>query len=317
MAGKKKEENTDVTAVVEDASSLTPEEHDKFRIHIADIDLKYGDGADYNRDRIEGEIKTYAEQFRQSIFESGKRLILLKEHEGHGGFIKSLERLGIDQRTARNMMSVTRKFVDDGGNVNRKSISDLPPTKLYALATLDDEDLDELEENGEVDGMTIEDTKKLSTREFKKKIAELKNRNKQLEEQHQQEIEIKDQLLEDKNRKIDELDSKLRVSSDPSRWNEKAEEYLDRLHRIIPQSSRIMGELAEIIEGIQKVETKDWEQSQRIVLEQFRFTYDQINDDLEKIDNMLRFAAPEGNSVFHSMNALRPVSSSEEEALDV
>ena len=315
--GKKKiapENNIEVTEV-DIPAAPTPEELDMLQVHLADVDLKFGAGKDYNRERIEGEICTYAEQYKKSILETGKRLILLKEHEGHGGFLESLKRLDIDPRTAQNMMSVARKFIDESGNA--KALAYLPPTKLYMLASLEDEELDALEEGEGVAGLTIEDAEKLSSRALKKKLQEVRAEKKRLEELHQQEIEIKDQLLEDKNKKIDELDGKLRISTDPSRWNEKAEEYLDRLHRIIPQSSRIMGEMAEIIEGIQAVETKDWEQSQRIVLEQFRFTFDQINDDLDKIDNMLRFAAPEGNSVFHSMNALRPLSTSEEEALDV
>lgn len=295
-----------IDGAVEDFTALTPEQQEQRQVRRAEIMVQFGDGKDYNRDRIEGEIVTYAEQYKKSVFEAGKRLTLLKEHEGHGGFLKCLDRLDIDERTARNMMAVARVFLDETGNPNRKSISDLPPTKLYALASLDDETLDEFEE-GSIDGFTPEEAQKMSSRDFKKKIQELKNQNKQLEDRYRQDMEIKDQLLSDKNRKIDELDGQVRVMTDPSRWGEKAENYLTRLQSIIPHHYRMIGELAEIITGIQEVSVKDWELSQNIVLEQAKYTFQKMSEDLDRIENMLTWAAPEGNAVYHHLNQLRAV----------
>ena len=290
-------------SIIEDAKDLTPEDRDKRRIHLADIVLKYGDGEDYNRDRIEGEIITYAKQYRELVFETGKRLILLKEHEGHGNYLKSLDRLKIDERTARNMMSVARMFLDEHGNPKRGAISDLPSTKLYALASLDDETLDELEE-GKIDGLTPEEATKLSTREFKRRISDLKNKTKELEDRYKQDMEVKDQLLMDKNKKIDDLDGQIRLMTDPARWQEQAEEALIKLHKMAPRHTAIIGEFAKIVEWVTYMDVKDWERSQAVLLQHAKYTLSSFNDDLDRLDDMLNRVSPRENPVFHEMTSL-------------
>ncbi len=297
-------------SVIEDVKEEHPlaikeEDLHQLQVHLAEVDIKFGDGQDYNRDRIEGEIKTYAEQYRKSIFESGKRLILLKEHESHGEFLESLKRLDIDPRTAQRMMAATRIFIDERGNLKTTSMSLLPPTKLYALATLNDEDLDDFKENGEIEGFTLEEAKAMSTRDFKARIRELNAEKRKLEEQHRQEIEIKDQLLEDKNRKIDELDSKLRIQSDPAAWGEKGRDYLLKLQGFVPKASALTSEFIKLVSEIEGMEVKDWEQSQKILLEQAGYAMEQFKRDIEIMDDKLDKLVPEGNRIFHQLNELK------------
>ena len=51
----------------------------------------YGDGMPYELERIENELRFYKEQAGIAFVEMGKRLIRIKAHEGHGGFIFNSE----------------------------------------------------------------------------------------------------------------------------------------------------------------------------------------------------------------------------------
>jgi hypothetical protein len=70
--------------------------------HLAVVDKKFGDIVEYQRDRVVSEAKFFVNQASESFFEAGKRLLLLKEHEEHGEFLKALERIGIDDSTRRS-----------------------------------------------------------------------------------------------------------------------------------------------------------------------------------------------------------------------
>ena len=292
-----------------EVTPLTKEEEVKLTIHLAEIDQKYGDGQPYNRDRIEGEVKTYQKQFKESLFEAGKRLILLKEHEGHGHFIESLERLEINRMTANNLMAVAQKISEDSPNV--KSILHLPPTKLYDLARLNDDDLQEFEEKGEIEGLTLEEAKKMSTREFRSRIRELTAEKKHLEEESRLALETKDQLLAEKNKKIDELDGKLIAHTDPGRWSEKAEELLKSLIGIDPKFCAELSKFSNIIDEVENMKVGDWELSQIVLLEHAKYVFKSIGDRMDYLEEKLWAMAPEGNAVFHSLSSLRSAISEE------
>jgi hypothetical protein len=66
---------------------------------------------------------------RRGILEMGQELLAAREEASHGTWTAFLARCGIEERTARNYMSVAERFGD-----KPEIISDLSPTSLYALA---------------------------------------------------------------------------------------------------------------------------------------------------------------------------------------
>ena len=293
---------------VTDINELTRKDIDNVQIKLAEIDTKYGDLEPYNRGRIEQEAKFYLNQSAQSMLEAGKRFVLLKEHEDHGNFLTSLEKIGIAKRAAQKMMQVAVKFLDDAGLPKAPTLALLPASKLYELALMDDDDIEALTEAGTVAGLSLEDADKMTTRELRAEIRKLKKEKKDAEEKILSDRDIQDQLLQDKNKKIDELDREIRTLSDPAKWQEKAEHHLQRLLTMIPTYSQIVSEYAEIISDLDKMEVKDWEQSQIVLMEQAKFNIDMMISDTERLKEQIRFLAPEGNAVYHQMNDLRLIS---------
>lgn len=292
---------------------LTSEEADQLEIREAELIRRYGDGKEFNRQRVEGELIVLTDQVRNAYIEIGKKLVFLKAHGKHGEFQKSLERVDIHPRTARNLMKVAKAFLDEHGNVKTATVAVLPPVKLIALSRLDDEELAELAETGEVAGLTKGEIEGMKAKELEARIRDLKKKNKELQDQAESESEVHNQILSEKNHKIDELDAKLRTPKDPGRWQERAEKMLMRLHALSPQYSRMVGEFAEVLDEINTMDVGDWEHSQMMLLEHARHTFDSFSEALDGLGRILDFSAPQGNSVCHAMTAFRPVPKSTSE----
>lgn len=299
---------------------LTAEEADQLAIREAGLIRRYGDGKEFNRQRVEGELIVLTDQVRNAYLEIGKKLVFLKAHGGRGEFLKSLERIDIHPRSAQNFMKMAKAFLDKHGNVKYESASHLPPTKLLALSRLDDEELAELEDAGEVAGLTKGEVEGMKAKELEARIRDLKKKNKELQEQAESESEVHNQILSEKNEKIDELDRQLRSAGDPARWHKNAEEMLMRLHSFSPQYSRMVGEFAKLVDEINGMTVGEWEQSQIILLEHARYTLEMFGNSLDGLGRQLDMSAPQGNAVFHSLTSFRVVPNSppaEPEAEDV
>lgn len=100
-----------------------------------------------NLAQIELEINHHKQIAGQSIWEIGRRLNHVKEHDlAHGQFEKWVESLGMATSEARKFMTVVKKLP------NRSTLNDLGTSALYLIATLpEDEKQTQLEriENGE------------------------------------------------------------------------------------------------------------------------------------------------------------------------
>ena len=282
---------------------ITAEEADQLAIREAELIQRYGDGKEFNRERVEGELIVLTDQVRNAYLEIGKKLLFLKAHGKHGEFQKSLERIDIHPRTARNLMKVAKAFLDEHGNVKTATVAVLPPVKLLALARLDDEELAELEDTGEIAGLTKGEIEGMKAKELEARIRDLKKKNKELQDQAESESEVHNQILSEKNEKIDELDRQLRSSGDPARWHRNAEEMLMRLHALSPQYSRMVGEFARLVDEINGMTVGEWEQSQIILLEHARYTLEMFGNSLDGLGRQLDMSAPEGNAVFHALTA--------------
>lgn len=177
---------------------------------LTEIDATYGDGLPYDSGRLIHETQFYLQQSADAMLEAGKRLILLKEHEQHGMFIKALDQIGLAPRAAQKMMQAAVKFS------NAPALAHLGKTKLLELMAEDDADLEALAEGSTLAGHTLDEIERMTTRELKEALR--KERAKSEEER-----ETYEQLLDKKNQKVDELHKKLHAEKKRAKpWNARA-----------------------------------------------------------------------------------------------
>ncbi|MEN3257972.1 DUF3102 domain-containing protein [Sodalis endosymbiont of Spalangia cameroni] len=156
---------------------------------------KYGEGLPYERERIVHEARFYMAQSAEAMLEAGKRLIILKENEPHGEFMKIVEeQLGLQYRIARKMAQAALKYLSPMLESKVKSISHLGRTKLYELMLEDDDDLVALAEGGTIAGLTLDEVDRMSVRELKAKLRETRHG-----------LEAAHRLANERSQKIDEL----------------------------------------------------------------------------------------------------------------
>ncbi|HBU9630370.1 TPA: DUF3102 domain-containing protein [Escherichia coli] len=167
--------------------------------HRMEIMQQFGDGLPYERDRVVHEARFYMAQSAEAMLEAGKRLIILKENEPHGEFIKILEsELGLAYRTSVRMMQASTKYLSPTLKPNVPTLAHLGKAKLFELMTEDDEELAELADGGTVAGMTLDDVDRMSVRELRQALREARETN-----------AAQQRVLADKNEKIDSLSTRL------------------------------------------------------------------------------------------------------------
>ena len=171
--------------------------------HRMEIMQQFGDGLPYERDRVVHEARFYMAQSAEAMLEAGKRLIILKENEPHGEFIKILEsELGLAYRTSVRMMQASTKYLSPALKPNVPTLAHLGKAKLFELMTEDDEELAELGDGGTVAGMTLDDVDRMSVRELRQALREARETN-----------AAQQRVLADKNEKIDSLSTRLEKKS--------------------------------------------------------------------------------------------------------
>lgn len=219
----------------------------RLKMQMQAIDEQYADGAPYEKGCVENEARFYMGQSAQAMFELGKRLLLLKEHEPHGEFLNSLERIGIEERSARRMMQATIKIS------KRTSMSVLEPTKIYSLAMLDNEVLDELEQGGTVAGLKLDEVDRMTTRELRAEVRKLKEVQKESEETHEQ-------ILADKDKKINEYARDLKQITKPEGWAKWANEFNEHITEAHNKAQEAISQFWAVCGKLEKVySAKDYD----------------------------------------------------------
>lgn len=126
-----------------------------------------------NPDVIETEIRGFQQTAVEAMFNIGARLLLLRQVTEHGEWLMRLERLGIQPRAAQKIVSATLKYSDP-----KKPRSDrllgLGKTKLLELLVLDDEQLDVLDQGGQVGELDLDDAARMSASELRTEVRKLK-----------------------------------------------------------------------------------------------------------------------------------------------
>ncbi|RGC38170.1 DUF3102 domain-containing protein [Streptococcus gallolyticus] len=133
-----------------------------------------------NLSQIELEINHHKQIAGQSIWEIGRRLNHVKEHDlAHGQFMEWLKKIEIDHTAAKRMMKVAHELP------NSATLHHLGSSALYLIATLpDDEKQTQLDriENG--DNPTVRELQ-----EVKRKLKLAEAENKKLFEEKEQQAE--------------------------------------------------------------------------------------------------------------------------------
>ena len=179
----------------------------QYATHMHEIDLSYGDDMPYNLDRLIQETRFYMAQSAEAIIETGKRLILIKEHEGHGNFMNALEKIGIEQKSANKVMKIATRF--SGSNyATSRNLNHVGKSKLIELLVLDDEEIKELGEGGTVRGLKSDDIDRMGIRELRHSLRQTRAKAEKAEDVHKKIIEQKNGKLDEYERSIIELENK-------------------------------------------------------------------------------------------------------------
>lgn len=110
--------------------------------------------------------------------ELGRCLVLIKEHEPHGTFMRFVEeRLQMGARSARQAMQAAIRFLGPTLDSSKWQTSAvLGQAKLVELLVLDDDELDALSEGGTVADLTLDKVERMSVRELRKELRKSKEK---------------------------------------------------------------------------------------------------------------------------------------------
>lgn len=164
------------------------------------MDLRpYLGDLEYDRNVFINETRHYLRMTLEGIIEAGRRLICLKEMEGHGSFGEILNDIGIDHYRACELMLITKKFGSKfAPGANLKKLEDMGKKRLILLASLSDDYIQEMEEKEEIAGIPLDEFKAMSRDQLRDKVRELKRQNENGQKQNRRLREKIDRLEKDK-----------------------------------------------------------------------------------------------------------------------
>lgn len=197
--GRKQSTLIDLTGDVPLAGETLLAEQNLLAQQNMQIITQHGDGLPYDRDRLVNEARFYLANAAEAMLEAGKRLIMLKEVEGHGTFVALCEeRLGITERSAQKMMQAALKYLSPELEKHTAKLQQLGKSKLLELLAEDDEDLAALAEGGTVAGLELDDVERMSCRELRKALRETR-----------EDKNAQGRVMADKDTKLNELSAQL------------------------------------------------------------------------------------------------------------
>lgn len=214
--------------------------------HLMVVDQQYGGLTEYHLGQTLSGIRFFMDQAGRSCLEAGRLLILVKEHEGHGGFLDALKSVNVHPRTAQRLMLVAAKF----GKYDK--LSHLPQSKLTELSVLNDDQLAELDKGGTVLGITFTEASLMSRQELEDALENALAENGSLQE-----------IIGDKDKKINKLDRERRRVSELQAWSDKCAGLVDEIEacakKIAPQMGALNQRLAELGEMVADEQPTDEE----------------------------------------------------------
>ena len=218
MARKEKPEAVVVEATVNEAAfAQASESMNALSVMVSELDqgarqvamqLGYALPADStDPDLIQRDIAANMRRSVESCLEVGKGLAVLKAACGHGKFIERLGVLGLERNVAARFISAAHKFSNAPTSAHLiKAIG--TQSKLFELLVLDDGQVQELAEEGEVAGITLDDIEQMGVRELRSALREAREDAKAKDERRgelvAQNEKLKEQLVRIKREKPNE-----------------------------------------------------------------------------------------------------------------
>lgn len=121
---------------------------------------------------ITAEINSFKQIAGQSIWEIGRRLNYVKEHDlAHGQFMEWLKTIGFEQTEANRFMKVANELP------NSATLHNLGSTALYLIATLPEEERDKQHTTSKGETKTVNE---MTVRELQELKKQLKEKDKQI-----------------------------------------------------------------------------------------------------------------------------------------
>ncbi|MCL2608650.1 MAG: hypothetical protein FWD94_01925 [Treponema sp.] len=151
----------------------------------------YGNGQPYERLRYMEEVRSLLDLTGRSIMEMGKRLIVLKANENHGGWLQTLEQLGVHYRFAYRAMNVARRF----GKFD--NLSNLNASKLDALEDFTDPELQDLNDGKDVLGLNLDEIERTTATALRKRVRDGEKKLAAMKEAHRTEVAKLNETIED------------------------------------------------------------------------------------------------------------------------
>ena len=253
------------------------------------------EGETYNLMVCLEKAKMYQEQMASGMLGLGAQLLLLKANEAHGNFLAAIEELGLAERSARYAMEAALKF---GNRQTSADLNILGKEKIRALTVLDDDDAQDLVNGDEVDGLgDIDDVAKMTVRELKKALRELRNERTKTQNEHEKQLEAVEEVVRRKEGKISELEMELAGKQPPTK-QELAQRSLEEIRREmigrLSSMSATLDELNRLLSQAQETDgvTIDQLQSLSDGVAEFYSLFDDkyqgFNQDMENIRPMKR-----------------------------
>ena len=239
MGRKSMTHDVDEETQLMDAGQLVRE---KKAVSVQEIDSQYlPDGESYNMYLCMSRAKDAIEYTGRAFMELGRQLMLIKAHETSELFHAAIENLGISWRTANYAMSAARKFS------NSQALANFSRASLIALTVLDDDQAEELNQTGKIDGLgTASEIKEMTYRELQKALQDMRNEKAKLEEEHAKQIEAVENVVRKKESKISELEMEVAGKQPPTK-EELTEQSLKEIRKqMIIRFSSMNAELDEL-----------------------------------------------------------------------
>ena len=143
----------------------------KAAMHSVMVMEQWGNGEIYNEDRWIERGRQAAQKTLEGMFELGRALIVLKEHNDRGQFMALVQKeFGLHQREANRLMNATYRFSSPQMQKAQAKLMDLGKTKLLELLVEEDDTLVALADGGELNGHTLDDFDRMTRNELRDAI---------------------------------------------------------------------------------------------------------------------------------------------------
>ena len=145
---------------------ITPTPANQLAIATARLAENLGYQGNLTIGTLEDEIRFYQQRTVEACLEMGKRLLILREMCPHGEFASRLEILGFQQRTAQRFMQAVLKFSNTSTSTLLGKIDS--QSKLLELITLDDDQLEALNNGESLGEITLDDIETCLSKNYAK-----------------------------------------------------------------------------------------------------------------------------------------------------